>query len=97
MCIRDRNNAANINLPILLIHGTADDIVPVRQSQNLYATLLEAGKPVEYMELPDTDHNLSGLDLNNKEAEDYHFAYKQTLAKLETFLKTHLSPLTLNR
>ena len=44
------------------------------------------------MELQDTDHNLSGLDPNDKDAEDTYFAYKKTLAKLEVFLKTHLAP-----
>jgi len=84
------HRVANLNVPILLIHGTADTIVPASQSQDLYALLKQAGKSVEYMELADTNHQLSGLDPNDKESEDYDYAYKQTLRKLEAFLKTNL-------
>lgn len=86
------NQIANINIPVLLIHGEDDRRVPVRQSRNLYAGLTKAGKSVDYLELAGTDHNLSGRDPSKEDAEDYDYAFKQTLAKLESFLAVNLTP-----
>jgi uncharacterized protein len=45
--------------PLQLHHGTGDTSVPVEFSQTLYEQIVQAGKPVEYYEYPDDDHNLS--------------------------------------
>lgn len=86
------NQVSTINIPILLIHGTADTIVPARQSQDMYARLSNAGKPVDYLELTGADHNLSGRDSNDENSEDYDYAYKQSLLKLQSFLAANLKP-----
>jgi len=49
----------NITIPILLIHGTNDTVVPRAQSEDMADALKKAGKPVEYVELEGEDHWLS--------------------------------------
>ena len=81
-----------IKIPVLIIHGSADEVVPVRQSRAFHAAMEKAGKTSAYIELLETDHNLSGLDPNDEDAEDYDFAYKKTLLAVENFLAEHLKP-----
>ena len=71
--------AANIKAPILLIHGDQDTVVPPEQSQKMVDAMKAAGKPVEYIVLPNENHYLT------------HAATRtQTLEALETFLAKHL-------
>lgn len=51
--------AANIKAPILLLHGTDDTVVPMRQSDAMARALDAAHKPYEYVKLPGEDHWLS--------------------------------------
>ena len=46
--------------PLLLIHGTADKVVPVAQSQSLNDRLEAAGAPVELILIPGVDHSFIG-------------------------------------
>ncbi len=46
-------------IPLLVVHGVKDRVVPVRQSRQLVAKLRKAGKPVEYLEQPLADHHFS--------------------------------------
>jgi acetyl esterase/lipase len=41
---------------MLLVHGTADTVVPVNQSRRMRAALSHAGVPVRYVEIPDAPH-----------------------------------------
>jgi acetyl esterase/lipase len=43
--------------PFLVIHGAADDVVPVGQSRQLVAALRAAGVPVTYLELEGAGHH----------------------------------------
>ena len=86
------NQISDINIPVLLIHGSDDRIVPVRQSRDMYARLSAAGKSVDYFELSGANHNLSGRNSSDEDSEDYDYAYKQTLLKLESFLAVNLKP-----
>jgi len=45
-----------IRIPILLIHGDEDDIVPIEQSETMQAALAKAGKPTELVKLKDEGH-----------------------------------------
>jgi len=45
-------------VPILLVHGTEDAIVPVSNSRAIAAAAAEARAPLEYVEVPGTGHNL---------------------------------------
>ncbi|MGJ7603448.1 alpha/beta hydrolase family protein [Variovorax sp. LT1R20] len=52
--------AAEIRVPVLLIHGANDLIVPVEQSRDMAEALKKAGRTdARYVELPLGDHNLS--------------------------------------
>ena len=42
--------------PTLIIHGEADDRVPISQGEQLFATLLESGREVEFVRYPGGSH-----------------------------------------
>jgi len=48
--------------PTLLIHGDADDLVPLQQSETLAAKLQEAGVPHKLVVRPGAGHGWPGLD-----------------------------------
>jgi dipeptidyl aminopeptidase/acylaminoacyl peptidase len=48
--------AENMRVPLLLVHGASDNRVPTKESQRLYARLMELGKDVKYVELEDEGH-----------------------------------------
>ena len=52
-----RLRAAEIRIPVLLIHGTADGIVPIEQSRIMKAALDKAGKPVRLLEIEAEGHS----------------------------------------
>ena len=52
-------NVDKVTVPILLIHGKDDTVVPLAQSQTMAAALRKAGKPVELLVLDSTDHWLT--------------------------------------
>ncbi|QHS11848.1 S9 family peptidase [Shewanella sp. Arc9-LZ] len=53
------SKVANINVPVLLIHGTKDRVVRVQHSEEMYDALKDLHKPVKYIELENGDHYLS--------------------------------------
>jgi dipeptidyl aminopeptidase/acylaminoacyl peptidase len=53
------NFAKNINIPILLIHGTDDKIVPVEHSRDMADELQDYDKDVKYLEIEGANHHLS--------------------------------------
>ncbi|MGY2733709.1 alpha/beta hydrolase family protein [Sphingomonas sp. UYP23] len=63
-------------MPILILHGKKDTVVPVAQSRSMVARLKAAGKPYRYVEQPLGDHHFS------READRVQF-----LTELEAFLK----------
>ncbi|WP_309646094.1 S9 family peptidase, partial [Phenylobacterium sp.] len=60
--ISPAQHAAQIDIPILLIHGRDDTVVPFEQSRVMAEALTKAGKPVELVSLPGEDHWLSRGD-----------------------------------
>lgn len=52
-------HAAEVNVPLLMIHGRDDTVVPVWQSRKMASALKDADKPVELIELEGEDHWLS--------------------------------------
>lgn len=72
------NHAAEFGIPILIMHGKADKVVPVKQSRTMVAKLKALGKPYVYVEQPLGDHHLS------IEADRVQF-----LKEMDAFLKQH--------
>ncbi|WP_462169000.1 alpha/beta hydrolase family protein [Pseudoalteromonas lipolytica] len=53
------NFAKQINRPVLLVHGSDDNVVPVYHSREMEDELSDEGKNVTYIELEEGDHYLS--------------------------------------
>jgi dipeptidyl aminopeptidase/acylaminoacyl peptidase len=51
--------ADDFAIPVLLIHGRLDGVVPYDHAKNLYAKLKKAGKTVEFVTLPRSAHGLN--------------------------------------
>jgi dipeptidyl aminopeptidase/acylaminoacyl peptidase len=74
------NLAARVQIPVLLMHGTDDTVVPIDQSRRMLRALQSAGKDVRFVELRGDDHWLSDAETRT-----------QMLRELETFLAQHLA------
>jgi dipeptidyl aminopeptidase/acylaminoacyl peptidase len=72
-------NADQARIPILLLHGIDDSVVPVEQSRDMNARLLRAKRNVRYVEISGDDHWLSGASTRT-----------QVLKEIETFLAQSL-------
>jgi dipeptidyl aminopeptidase/acylaminoacyl peptidase len=71
--------AANVRVPLLLIHGDKDTVVPIEQSQLMASAMKAAGKPVEFVTLVDENHYLTKSATRT-----------QTLEALQAFLAKNL-------
>ena len=47
---------ANIEVPLLVVHGELDTNVPIGEAQQIVAALRELGRPVEYLQLDGEGH-----------------------------------------
>lgn len=74
-------HADKFKAPVLLIHGAADTIVPIRQSEMMNDALKNAKKPVQYIRINGDDHSL--VDNASR---------RQVLTALGEFLRTHIGP-----
>jgi dipeptidyl aminopeptidase/acylaminoacyl peptidase len=73
--------AREVSMPVLIAHGTVDDVVPIIQSEKMVEALKAAGKDVEFLTLDWGDHSLSRTS--------GRLVYLQ---RLEVFLNTHIGP-----
>lgn len=64
------NAAANIKVPILLLHSADDTNVPIVQSQEMADALARLGKPVTFVKLAGDDDSLSKADTRLTVLED---------------------------
>ncbi len=71
--------AAKFDDPVLLIHGTEDLIVEVKQSHRMNDALKDAGKDVTYLRIKGDDHSL----VENE-------SRRQTLGAVRDFLAKHI-------
>lgn len=76
-------HAEAVTAPALIIHGDADQIVPVEHGRRMAKALARAGRPHEYLELEGAGHSLGNA------GHRLHF-----LTALERFLATHLGTRT---
>lgn len=67
--------------PMLLIHGSVDRVVPVKQSQEFYEVLKAKGVKAELLIIPDVDHSFIG-----KTPEVTHAASNTALKKTLEFI-----------
>ncbi len=72
-------NVADIDLPILLVHGDVDRNVMIEQSRDLAAALEKAGKEYTYIEQANGDHHFS--------LQAHRLEYLQAV---EAFLEKHI-------
>jgi acetyl esterase/lipase len=86
-----RHNASAVNFidandpPMLLIHGSADRVVNVKQSQIMYDALKAKGVKAELIVIPDVDHSFIG-----KTPEATHAATNQALKRTLEFIDSIL-------
>ncbi len=74
------NFAANVKIPVMLIHGEDDWVVPIEQSEIMEAALKKAGKDVVFHRYPHQAHS-------------FQFGEEgDALKKIEAFLAQHLKP-----
>ena len=73
--------AQNIRVPVLLMHGVHDTVVPVMQSKDMAAALRRTGKTVQYIEFEREDHWLSRQETRER-----------FLVEIEKFLGPILKP-----
>ena len=73
------NSVKSIKIPVLIIYGTGDGVVPTEQSQRMVKAMTAAGKDVQVAVLSGEDHWLSRS-----------VTRLQVLQALEAFLKVHL-------
>jgi dipeptidyl aminopeptidase/acylaminoacyl peptidase len=64
--ISPAHHAEKDDIPLLLIHGKDDTVVPYEQSQFMAAALKKAGKPFDFVTLESEDHWLSRGDTRQK-------------------------------
>ena len=74
-------HADKIAIPVLLVHGKDDTVVPLEQSRIMEKALKEAGNPAETLIMDGEDHWLSRGETR-----------LQMLKTLVTFLETHNPP-----
>ncbi|WP_417482543.1 alpha/beta fold hydrolase [Maricaulis sp.] len=68
-----------IHIPVLLMHGRDDSVVPIEQSRDMRDALRRNRGDLEYIEMSDTDHWLSSAEMRT-----------QVLTELESFLDEHI-------
>ena len=74
--------AANVNAPVLLLHGEADARCPIGQSEEYFVVLKRLGKEVEMVRFPDCTHGFTRLG-HPKMREEY---LARTLGWFDRFL-----------
>ena len=77
-------HAAGATAPVLLIHGTADQLVSWRESERMHAALQEAGKPSELLVLEGAPHAF--------QVQWRGEANQRANAAMDAFLDRHLRP-----
>ena len=77
--VTPQRHAADVKIPILLLHGIEDTVVPVEQSRSMNKKLLAAKRNVRFVELGGDDHWLSSASTRT-----------QMLQELEAFLAQSL-------
>jgi dipeptidyl aminopeptidase/acylaminoacyl peptidase len=73
--------------PVLVVHGTLDDLVPVKQGRDFVTALKEHGNLAEMIELPNDDHGLGSLFDEQGVITD-----SPVMQRIVAFFTEHLGP-----
>lgn len=76
-------NANKVGMPLLMIHGDQDEIVPINQSLLMESAMKRAGKDHRLIVLKDTNHNYT---------MDQGDAWRTVLVESLAFIKSHIGP-----
>jgi dienelactone hydrolase len=76
-----RRHAEQVRVPILLLHGEEDDIVPIMQSEFMDRALREADKEVRFVRVKDSGHSFYSWEADQR---------RTLYTELDAFLTTHL-------
>lgn len=87
--------AKDLDIPLLIIHGDQDEVVPVAQSERLYDAIIAQGGSASFHKLEGVNHSLSGLSPSARETEsedddDYVYGYKKTMELMNNFFARYL-------
>ncbi len=74
-------HAEDARIPILMLHGVEDTVVPVEQSRRMNAKLQRAGRDVRYIELGGDDHWLSSASTRTRMLQEIETFLAKTLDK----------------
>jgi dipeptidyl aminopeptidase/acylaminoacyl peptidase len=72
---------ATVHIPILLMHGGDDRIVPISQSEAMRDALTRAGKPVQFIRIENEGHIWADWTLADRQ---------QLLESVDAFLSQHI-------
>lgn len=75
-------HAGRIEAPLLLIHGTADPVVPIAQARQLYDIVKGKGGNVKLIEFPGEGHMLGKPDTVRSCTAETELWWRKTLLKL---------------
>jgi dipeptidyl aminopeptidase/acylaminoacyl peptidase len=78
--ITPARHADAVKIPLLLLHGVEDTVVPVEQSRSMNARLLRANKNVRYVELQGDDHWLSSASTRTRVLQEIEAFLARALA-----------------
>lgn len=78
-----------LSIPLLLMHGEMDQVVPVDQSRRLAEKLEAQGHNFRYIELPKANHNLRPKEPDEDISEDF-LGIEDVVQIIEAFLQQHL-------
>jgi acetyl esterase/lipase len=73
--------------PFLLVHGDADEVVPVVQSERMEAALRKAGVPVEFVRVRGGGHGMRAPFGHSRAEPDVETLYKKVAAFFDRQLK----------
>jgi len=60
------DEVSKVNVPMLIIHGSVDQRVPVKHSKKYVSALKKEGKDFEYVELKNSDHFFNTINYDHK-------------------------------
>lgn len=82
------HHASGDDAPILIVHGTQDDVVPVEQGRALVHGMQDRGTDISLLELPHDDHRLQSIF-----GEEYSFE-APAMQEILDFFERMLGPVT---